>query len=264
MEYPELEELISVIKKLRDPIHGCPWDLKQTHETLLKYLIEESYEFIAAVEKNNLKEMREELGDVLLQVLLHTTMAEEKKHFNLEEVAHGLKEKLIIRHPHVFGDVTVNSAEEVTNNWQKIKTETKGIDKNLINEKDLALPALMSANQIGKKTKEIKFDWDNASQVAYKVEEEWQELKEELAGLPRINKKRVAEELGDVLFSVAQLARHLDIDPELALRHANQKFVKRFNKMENLIEQSGNEIAKMNQAQMDVYWLQVKNLENNN
>lgn len=262
MKYPELEALITVVQKLRDPNGGCPWDLKQTHQTLLKYLIEESYEYIDAVEKNNMTEMCEELGDVLLQVLLHTTIAEQNKNFNLEEVAKGLKNKLITRHPHVFGDVKVNSAEEVTDNWQKIKAETKGAVKNFISDKDLAMPALMSANHIGKKTKEIKFDWDNPSQVAYKVEEEWQELKEELAALPRINKDRVAEELGDVLFSMAQLARHLDIDPELALRNANKKFVKRFNKMESFINDAGADIKKMNQEQMDVYWLKVKEFEN--
>lgn len=263
MKYPELEALIAVIQKLRDPNGGCPWDLKQTHETLLKYLIEESYEFIAAVEGKNQKEMCEELGDVLLQVILHATIAEQSKNFNLEQVAKGLKEKLIVRHPHVFGDTKVSSSDEVVENWQKIKAETKGKVENFIGEKDLALPALMSANHIGKKTREIKFDWDNPSQVAYKVEEEWQELKEELASLPRINKERVAEELGDVLFSMAQLARHLDIDPELALRSANKKFVGRFNKMEGLINKAGLEIKKMNQEQMDVYWLKVKEIEKN-
>lgn len=261
MNYPELEALISVVKKLRDPNDGCPWDLKQTHQTLLKYLIEESYEYIAAVENNDTKEMSEELGDVLLQILLHSTIAEQNKKFNLEDVARGLKEKLITRHPHVFGEVSVSSADEVADNWQKIKNQTKGKNTHLITDKDLALPALMSADHIGKKTKEIKFDWENPSQVAYKVEEEWQELKEELAALPRINKERVAEELGDVLFSLAQLSRHLEIDPELALRKANQKFVKRFNQMETLINNAGKDILKMNQEQMDVYWLKVKDLE---
>ena len=258
MNYPELEKLIDVVKALRDPVTGCPWDLKQNHQTLTKYMMEEAFEFIAAAEKNHQLEMKEELGDVLLQVLLHSVIAEQNKTFQLEDVAKTLKDKLIERHPHVFGEKKNITADQVTEQWQEIKNKTKTKVERYLGEKDVVYPALTSANRIGKKTEDIKFDWENPAQVAYKVEEEWQELKEEIASYPRMNEARVEEELGDLLFSVAQLARHLKIDPENALRKANSKFINRFSKMEDLIIKAGKDIQKMNQEEMDHYWLEVK------
>ncbi len=261
MANSEYERFKQVIKQLRHPTDGCPWDLKQTHQSLLKYLIEECYEFIHAVETDNLEEMEGELGDILLQILLHTTIAEESNHFNMESVCKLAADKMIRRHPHVFEKKDSNiKVSEVLSNWEKIKDEEKGEKTSEIEDAHLRLPSLMSSVKIGKKTQKIGFDWDDAHQVAYKVEEEWQELKEEI--MPsEVNKERIFEEMGDFLFSIVQLARHLDIDPEHALRAANQKFVRRFRSMEDLIRKDNKKLADMNQKQMDVYWDHAKVLE---
>lgn len=254
----ELINLIEIVRKLRDPDNGCPWDIKQTHKTLTKFMIEEAFEFVSAVESDNSNEMQEELGDVLLQVLLHSIIAEEKNIFNLESVSKVLADKLIRRHPHVFGDTKVGSIEDVKKNWEEIKKQEKGDKQRLIDSNLLNFPALSSANKIGKKTNKIGFDWEDHNQVVYKVEEEWQELKEELVSFEQRNHDRISEEVGDFLFSTAQLARHLGICPEECLRKANKKFINRFHKMENLIEQDGKDINEMNQMEMDEYWGQVK------
>lgn len=269
MAQSEFEKLTQVVKALRDPKTGCPWDLEQTHDSLLKYLLEESYEFIEACEKEDFQAMEEELGDVLLQVLLHSQVASEAKKFDLESLSKKLREKLIRRHPHVFDrpDASI-STDEVISNWEEIKkqeaaqknqTSKTHIKNSLINH-----PALFSAYKIGKKTQKINFDWDDPMQVAYKVEEEWQELKEELGpslSNSKMNMERIGEELGDVLFSMAQLARHLGQDPEQCLRKANKKFIRRFQAMEKLIVSERGNLDGMKQHEMDVYWMQAKKQE---
>jgi MazG family protein len=265
MNKTNFEKVKDVVADLRHPTDGCPWDLKQTHQSLLKYLLEESYEYIEAVEENNPKKMEEELGDVLLQVLLHSQMASEKKLFDIESVSAVLAEKLIRRHPHVFENKDTSiSADQVLVNWELIKAEEKkreeGENKGYhrIKRSVLNAPPLASAVKIGKKTNDIKFDWDDYHQVSYKVEEEWQELKEELTPHRALNRERVFEEFGDLLFSMAQLARHLDIDPDQALHSANKKFLRRFHAMEDLMHDKGVSLESMNQTQMDVYWNQAK------
>lgn len=264
MNKSNFEKLKDVIADLRHPVDGCPWDLKQSHESLLKFLLEESYEFIEAVELKDPKKMEEEIGDVLMQVLLHAQLGSEAKFFDIESISAKLTEKLIRRHPHVFEkkDTTI-SADQVLINWEKIKAEEKlreegQKDHHKIKASVLNAPPLMSATKIGKKTNDLKFDWDDYTQVAYKVEEEWQELKEELTPHRTINRDAVFEELGDLLFSVAQLARHLEMDPHDALRAANKKFLRRFHAMEDLMLLAGKDLEKMNQEQMDVYWNQAK------
>jgi MazG family protein len=258
------EILKNVIAELRHPEHGCPWDLKQTHQSLLKYLLEESYEFIEAVEENDPVKMEEEIGDVLMQVLLHTQMGSERGEFDIESVAAKLTEKLIRRHPHVFQEnQTKIDADQVLVNWELIKKEEKErldglVSHHRITSSVLNAPPLMAAMKIGKKTNELKFDWEDYKQVVYKVEEEWQELKEELTPNREVNQAAVFEELGDLLFSVAQLARHLNLDPHDALKAANKKFLRRFHAMEDLIIAQGSNIEEMNQDQMDVYWNQAK------
>jgi MazG family protein len=264
MEMPEFYKLTQVVKRLRDPKQGCPWDLKQTHASLLKYLIEESYEFIAAVENQDVKEMEDEIGDVLLQVLLHCQFASEENNFDIESVSKNLADKMIRRHPHVFEEAVAGiDAEQVVTNWEEIKLQEKDSQPHsLIDDSYLKFPALFAANKIGKQTNKISFDWDDAAQVSYKVEEEWQELKEEIVShnlrSSENSKERMFEEMGDFLFSAAQLARHLNIDPEEACRQANKKFLKRFQKMEIFIKDAGKDIKKMNQKEMDHYWDQVK------
>lgn len=259
MAYPELERCIQVVKALRHPVSGCPWDLEQTHETLLKYLIEEAYEFVDAVESENPKLMEEEIGDVLFQVLLHTSMGEEDGRFSLESSAKNLADKLVRRHPHVFNKTDKKlTPDEVIENWQKIKTSEKGEKKYSIDEKNLQAPALESAYKIGKKSTAVNFDWEDYQQVVMKVEEEWQEVKEELPPTGAYNRERVREEIGDLLFSVAQLARHLDINPEDCLRDANKKFIKRFKKVEDMVKARGKTLEKTPQAELEEYWVQVK------
>ncbi|TDJ08901.1 MAG: nucleoside triphosphate pyrophosphohydrolase [Deltaproteobacteria bacterium] len=261
MTNPEYKRLKEVIEMLRHPEKGCPWDLKQTHESLLKYLLEESYEFINAVETQDFNHMKEELGDILLQVLLHANIAREAGHFDMEAVCETLADKMVHRHPHVFKDGEgTSSVEEVLTNWDKLKEEEKGKKEREIDHSYLMFPALHSALKIGKKTEKIGFDWDDPTQVTYKVEEEWQELKEEVLPTTK-NKARVEEEFGDFLFSIVQLGRHLGIDSEKALRAANRKFIKRFNQMEDLIKAADKKFLEMNQAQMDVYWDQAKKME---
>ncbi len=261
MSHPELERAIEVVKALRHPKTGCPWDLEQTHESLLKYLIEEAYEFVEAVESKNPKLMEEEVGDVLFQVLLHTSMGEETNRFTLESSAKVLADKLIRRHPHVFkpGDEKL-TPDQVIENWQKIKTVEKGEKKYSIDEKNLHAPALESSYKIGKKSTAVNFDWDDYQQVVMKVEEEWQEVKEELPPTGHFNKERVKEEIGDLLFSVAQLARHLDLNPEECLRDANKKFIKRFQKVEDMVKASGRKVEDTPQAELEEYWVKVKKL----
>ena len=249
-------KLYKIVQKLRDPQEGCPWDLAQTHQSLLKNLVEESYEFIAAVENKNFDNMQEELGDVLLQVLLHAIIAEEKKGFNLKSVMDNLAEKLVRRHPHVFkrpGEA--KNPQEAQESWDAMKRlEKKEVKTRLIDEKYLDMPSLMSAQKIGNKSNKIGFDWPDTTQVAYKVEEEWQELKEEMGPVNNYNRERVEEEMGDFLFSAVQLTRHLKLDAEEVLRKANKKFIRRFSIMEDLIAKEGKDIKNMNQKQMDHFW----------
>lgn len=258
MDRPELERCIEVVKSLRHPQTGCPWDLKQNHATLLKYLIEEAYEFVEAVEKKDPRLMEEELGDVLFQVLLHATIAEENKSFSLESSAKHLADKLIRRHPHVFSTNDQLTPDQVVANWEKIKIAEKGEKKYIMDEKYLQAPALESSFRIGQKSTSVNFDWKDYHQVMMKVEEEWQEVKEELPPTGQYNKDRVKEEIGDLLFSVAQLARHLDLNPEDVLRDANKKFIKRFQKVEDLVKKDGLKIQETPQKDLEEYWVKVK------
>ncbi|MBY0518033.1 MAG: nucleoside triphosphate pyrophosphohydrolase [Bacteriovoracaceae bacterium] len=260
MPYPELENTIRVIQKLRDPNGGCPWDLAQTHESLLRYLIEESYEYVEAVELNNSEMMCEEIGDVLLQVILHSTIAEQEKRFNIEDVAKRLSTKLVHRHPHVFGEVNEKNLtpEQVRERWEVIKHEEKKAKRSTIPSKLLHNPALRTAYLIGVASQKVAFDWEDHRQVMHKVEEEWQELKDELPPGGHFDKARVADEIGDLLFSVAQLARHLGVEPEEALRNGNKKFLKRYHHVEKLAEAQGRVMGQMTNQEMEDLWIQAK------
>ena len=260
MNYPQISRAIETIKALRDPKTGCPWDLKQTHESLLKYLIEESYEFIEATKQNDFSQMKDELGDVLLQVLLHAQLASEASEFDLEDVAQNLSDKMIRRHPHVFTDKHDGIDEEqVIKNWEEIKKEEKKDEpRYFFKDKDLNIPSLSSSYKIGKKSKQVNFDWSHYTDVLDKVEEELQEVKDELNIAD--NKARIQEEIGDLLFSVAQLSRHLDIDPEEALRCANKKFISRFNRIEDLASAQDKEIKDFSNTELEKFWIKAKKL----
>lgn len=257
MEYPQLKRVIDVIAKLRDPQNGCPWDLEQTHSSLLKYLIEESYEYVHAVEENNIDKMQEELGDVLLQVLLHSKIASESKHFDIESVSKTLADKMIQRHPHVFKDKNLASnSDEVRKNWEEIKQQEKK-HKHYINHEDTHMPALMSAHKIGKKSQKVNFDWECIEDVAKKVQEEWDEVKAEMQDI-EANREHLKEELGDLLFSVAQLTRHLGFEAEEVLRLANQKFITRFQLLENKVHDLNKEMTQMSVPELEEVWSIVK------
>ena len=262
----QIKRLYEIVIKLRDPQDGCPWDLKQTHKSLLKYLMEESYEFMHAVDKDDYEHMEDELGDILLQVVFHAVIAEQNGKFNLEDVAKGIANKMERRHPHVFGDIKTKDIKKIKDNWETIKANEKKSEKQRyqIGTDLLAFPALTSAVKIGKKTNMLNFDWENFGQVVCKVEEEWQEMKEELKTDKSFDENRVKEELGDLLFSMAQLARHLKIDPELALREANIKFKRRFDKLEDNARERNIDIKKSSQDKLEQLWQEVKTQEKNN
>lgn len=233
MEKKSLEKLRTIIEQLRDPETGCPWDRVQTHASLTEYVIEEAYEVVEAI-RHAPHTLEEELGDLLLQIFLHAQIANESDNFSIDSIAEKLCEKLIRRHPHVFGDAVANSPEEVKKTWDAVKREERGETKNdssLLDSVPTFLPALTESSKIGKKVAPKNFDWDTAEEVLNKVQEELDELRDELEQKEMIP-SRIEEELGDLLFSVAQLARKLTCDPEIMLKAANGKFRRRFKKLE--------------------------------
>lgn len=231
-----LDRLIQVVAKLRSPLDGCPWDLEQTQESLIPYIIEEAYEAVDAIHSQNQAEIAEELGDLLLQVVLQAQIAQENEYFSLEEVAVGIADKLIRRHPHVFGDLEVNSAEEVRHHWEKIKLEEKAQkqkSQELLSEKlkvyARSLPPLMASLKISKQAAKAGFEWENAEGVWDKFQEELTEFQEAIA-LNDI--QHATTELGDLLFTVVNLARWYGIDPTIALQGTNNRFIQRLSLME--------------------------------
>jgi len=258
-EYPQLARAIDVVNKLRTPETGCPWDLEQDHQSLTQFLIEESYEFIHAVETKKIAKMKEEMGDVLLQVLLHSQIASESDNFNIEDVAKSMADKMIYRHPHVFkrndGDETL-SPEQVKINWEKLKKKEDSYES-FFKSEDAYMPSLMAAQKIGKRSKRVNFDWDNAEQVFDKVTEEYNEVKEEFIK-PKRDLTRIREEIGDLLFSVVQFARHLDMEAEEVLRESNLKFIKRFNHLESSANKQNIDLMKCNVDQLEELWQRTK------
>lgn len=226
----ELKELIDVIAKLRAP-DGCQWDREQTHKTLRPNMIEEAYEAVDAIDDGDLNHLKEELGDVLLQVVLHSQIASEEGAFTIEDVAKGLKEKLIHRHPHVFGDVKVNSTKDIVDNWDKLKAEEKIHRKSAMDGISKAQSALMSAQKISKKAVKTGFEWPDEESLYDCIFSEFNEFKE---AEKKQNKDQMEEEFGDILFATVNLARWNKIDAEQALLKANKKFMTRFRKMEDL------------------------------
>ncbi len=231
---------VSIIKELRHPVTGCPWDLEQDHRSLRPYLIEESYEVLEAIESNDDTELASELGDVLLQVVLHSQVAEERGAFSIEDVINEVSEKMIRRHPHVFADVKVGSADEVVSNWEqiKIKERESGCEtrpQSLLAGIPNALPALIRAQRLGEKAAKVSFDWENVEGVWAKVAEELHELSQEVFSQKAIESERktaLMHEMGDVLFSLCQLSRWLGISAEDALRECCARFTDRFRRME--------------------------------
>ena len=230
MKFQNLERLIQIIETLRAP-NGCPWDREQTHKTLRPNMLEEAYEAVDAMESGDLNHLKEELGDILLQVVLHAQIAKEENAFDIEDVAKTLNEKLIHRHPHVFGDTKVQSAAEVTINWDKLKQEEKQHRKSAMDGISKSQSALMSAQKISKKAVKTGFEWECEEDLYKCIFSEFDEFKE---ACQENNYEHMEEEFGDILFAVVNLARWNKIDAEQALLKSNKKFITRFRKMEEL------------------------------
>jgi ATP diphosphatase len=261
----QIERLIEVMARLRDPESGCPWDIEQSFDTIAPYTIEEAYEVADAIAKNDMGALKEELGDLLLQVVYHARMAEEERLFDFAAVARTIADKMVRRHPHVFGDESVESAEAQTANWEAQKAaeraaKAEGARPSALDGVPLALPALVRAEKLGKRASRVGFDWPAVEPVIEKLEEEIAELREALPeeGPREGPSDRLAEELGDLLFSAANLARHLKLDPEDALRAANRKFERRFRRMESAFADSGRNFAATSLDEMEAAWQAAK------
>lgn len=251
-KYKNLEELIDVVAKLRAP-NGCPWDREQTHTSLRPNMLEEAYEAVDAIDENDMAHLREELGDVLLQVLLHSQIASESNEFTLDDVAKELKEKLIHRHPHVFGTAKINNADDVLKTWDKLKSEEKTERKSAMDGLSRSQAALISAQKISKRAVKTGFEWPNEESLYDCVMSEIEEFKE--AEIEK-DKNHMEEEMGDILFAIVNLARWNKIDAEQALLKANKKFEKRFRKMEDLATKPLNDYSF---EEFDNLWKQAKN-----
>lgn len=251
MEYKNLENLIEIIRKLRAP-DGCPWDRQQTHSSLRPNMIEEAYEAVDAIDDNDMLHLREELGDVLLQVLLHSQIASENGDFDIDDVAKELQDKLLHRHPHVFGNASLNTADEVKQEWDKLKAEEKTHRKSLMDGISRCQAALMSAQKISKRAVKAGFEWPDENSLYECIYSEFEEFKQ---AKNEDNKNHMEEELGDILFAVVNLARWNKIDAEQALLKANKKFEKRFRKMENLAVKPLNDYSF---EEFDELWKEAK------
>jgi tetrapyrrole methylase family protein/MazG family protein len=269
----EFKSLVQVVESLRGP-DGCPWDKEQTHQTLTRFAIEEAHELSEAIDTGRPELIRDELGDVLLQVILNSEIARQDGQFDVYDVIQNLNEKMIRRHPHVFADVKVGSSDEVLSNWTDIKAAEKGGDKAaskpLSFDIPMGLPALLRAQKIGEKTTRVGFDWGSAEECWEKVAEEFGELREALTDYGKntnptrgtsgdsARRDAVESELGDLLFSLAQLARHLQMDSEQALRKTNTRFEVRFRKMQELVRAAGKDWGTLPAGEKEVYWKRAK------
>ncbi|MCE5199969.1 MAG: nucleoside triphosphate pyrophosphohydrolase [Armatimonadota bacterium] len=252
----EWAALVETVETLRGP-DGCPWDRQQTHQSLKKYAVEEVYEALEAIDSGDPSMLEDELGDVLLQVLLHAEIAREAGQFDVADVCRRIREKLQRRHPHVFGDVEVSGVSEVLTNWEQIKSGEPGYDQrtSALDGVPKALPALMRAAKLSKKAARTGFDWPHVNAIFDKLKEETQELEE---AVESGDNTRVKEELGDLLFTAVNIARHKGIDPEEALRDMLERFTSRFNAIEDRARETGREISDMSLEEMDNVWDQAK------
>ena len=257
-----IHDFVQLIARLRDPVNGCPWDIKQNYTSMIACLKEETYEVIEAIEQHNTENLKEELGDLLLQVVFLSQLATEDHHFTFDEVVQAVAEKIVRRHPHVFGNTQANNEEEALQNWNAMKAEehkTLG-HTSILDNIPQSFPALMRAEKLQKRCSKIGFDWDNIAPVFSKVEEELQEVKQELARQPQ-DQVKIEEEMGDLLFATVNLSRHIHCQAEESLRKANQKFEQRFRKVEERLKQQNRRLEDASLVEMDVLWDEVKKEE---
>ena len=246
------ERLLTIMDELREQ---CPWDKKQTLETLRHLTIEETYELSDAILDGDLQEVKKEIGDLLLHMVFYAKIGSEKGAFDITDALNGICDKLVHRHPHIYGDVEVQSEEEVKANWEKLKL--KEGNKSVLGGVPKSLPSLVKAQRIQEKARGVGFDWDNKDQVWAKVQEELQEFKE----VENVDKEKATEELGDVMFSIINYARFLDINPDEALERTNRKFITRFQFLERESAKDGKKMGEMTLNEMDEYWERSKSLE---
>lgn len=263
MSESAIDRLLAIMARLRDPNDGCPWDIEQDFASIAPYTIEEAYEVADAIERGDMTELKEELGDLLLQVVFHARMAEEGGHFSFDDVANAISEKMTRRHPHVFGDEGERNASEVRTRWEDIKAAEKAAkgaaQTSILDDVPLALPALTRAVKLQNRAARVGFDWPDTSLVIDKLNEEMLELSAEIAngGDP----DRLEDEMGDLLFVYANLARHMKIDPEAALRRANAKFRRRFGRIEEKLAAKGKSPEESTLEEMDALWNEAKREE---
>jgi MazG family protein len=251
------DRLLTIMDELRE---NCPWDKKQTLESLRHLTIEETYELSDSILEGDLTEIKKELGDLILHMVFYARIASEKKAFDIADVLNSICDKLVERHPHIYADVVANDEQTVKANWEKIKLKTG--NKSVLEGVPKSLPALVKAIRIQDKARGVGFDWEKKEQVWEKVEEEMQEFKKEFNAEKNeaINKEKAMAEFGDLLFSLVNYARFIDIDPEEALERTNKKFIKRFQFLEQASAQDGKKMGEMTLAEMDVYWNRAKSL----
>jgi len=258
----DISRLIEIMAALRDPDGGCPWDLKQTFATIAPYTIEEAYEVADAIARGDLEDLKDELGDLLLQVVYHARVAEERGAFAFADVVEAITTKMIRRHPHVFGTAEERAAGAASGFWERAKAAEKAAntDAGQLDDVTVALPALTRAIKLQNKAAKVGFDWPSLTPVLAKLKEELAELEHEIASAPKgdATSRAIEEEFGDVLFVVANVARHLKIDPESALRAANEKFTRRFRHIEARLVERGRSPAQSNLAEMDALWDEAK------
>jgi MazG family protein len=250
----EFKKLRDIVAQLRAP-DGCPWDREQTHESLLPALIEEAYEVAGAVRTKDEANFREELGDLLLLIVMHAQIARESGRFNIDDVIHEVSEKLVRRHPHVFGDSDARDSGAVLKQWEAIKREEKKDDSHYLASLPGALPALMRAQKAQSKAARVNFDWTELKAVVAKVEEELAEVKSAMAAR---DPQAIEEEIGDLLFAVVNLARKSKLDAESSLQKATDKFVARFNRLEDRLRAEGKKLGEVDLAELDRIWNEIK------
>lgn len=251
-------DFLDVLDTLREK---CPWDRKQTNESLRPNTIEEVYELCDALISEDQNNISKELGDVLLHVAFYAKIGEENNQFDIADVCLKLAEKLKFRHPHIYGNIEADSAEQVSQNWEKIKQKEKGGNKNVLGGVPSALPALIKANRIQEKARNVGFDWENREQVWEKVKEEINEVELEIRSSdPKDNKENIEAEFGDLLFAVINAARLYGVDPENALEHTNRKFIRRFNHIEEVLKKKGLTFSDVSLKEMDEIWNEAKHI----
>jgi ATP diphosphatase len=256
----QIDSLLEIMVALRDPEKGCPWDIEQTFKTISAYTIEEAYEVADAIERMDMHDLKDELGDLLFQVVFHARMAEELGEFNFDDVARAISEKLVRRHPHVFGDEVAGSHEELHRAWEQQKKnerQAKELEhKSVLDGIASTMPALRWSSKLQKRAAHHGFDWEDVAPVFDKLQEEIGELKAEIEH--ENNQERIADELGDILFACVNLSRHLDVNPEQALRDSNIKFISRFTVVEQLLQQDGRVMDDCSVEELEDYWEKAK------